>query len=48
MEYAYCQSYARTSAAMPDMRQTEKERGESHEGAVKPVTVDKKQTNKYN
>ena len=30
-EYACCQSYARTSAVLPDMGQTEKERGESHE-----------------
>ena len=30
-EYAYNQSYVRTSAVLPDMGQTEKERGESHE-----------------
>ena len=30
-EYAYNQSYARTSAVLPDMEQMEKERGESHE-----------------
>jgi hypothetical protein len=34
-EYAFCQSYARTSAVLPDMGQTEKERGESHEWALK-------------
>jgi hypothetical protein len=33
-EYAYNQSYARTSAVLPDMWQTEKERGESHEWAL--------------
>ena len=33
-EYAYNQSYARTCAALPDMEQTEKERGESHEWAL--------------
>ena len=47
-EYAYCQSYARTSAVLPDMGQTEKERGESHEGTADPVAVDNKQSNKYN
>ena len=30
-EYAYNQSYASTSTVLPDMGQTEKERGESHE-----------------
>ena len=35
-EYAYCQSYARTSE-MPDLGQKEKERGESHEWALKFV-----------
>ena len=30
-EYAYCQSYARKSAVLPDMGVTEKERGKSHE-----------------
>jgi len=30
-EYACCQSYARTSAVMPDMGHAEKERGESLE-----------------
>ena len=34
-EYDYCQSYARTSAVLPNMNQTEKERGESHEWALK-------------
>jgi hypothetical protein len=34
-EYACCQSCARTSALLPYMRQTEKERGESHEWALK-------------
>ena len=29
-EYAYNQSYARTSAVLPEMRQTEKEREENH------------------
>ena len=33
-EYAYNQSHARTSAALPDLGQTEKERGESHEWAL--------------
>ena len=33
-EYAYNQSYARTSAVLPDMGQMEKERGESHEWAL--------------
>ena len=33
-EYAYNQSYARTSAVLPDMGQKEKERGESHEWAL--------------
>ena len=28
-------SYARTSAVLPDMGQTEKKRGESHEWALK-------------
>ena len=31
-EYAYCQSYARTSAVLSDMGQTAKERGESYVG----------------
>jgi len=43
MEYAYCQSHARTSVVMPDMGQTEKERG----GAAEPLAVDNKQSNKY-
>jgi hypothetical protein len=30
-EYAYIQSYGRTSVVLPDMGQTEEERGESHE-----------------
>ena len=30
-EYSYNQSYASTSAVLPDMGQTEKEKGESHE-----------------
>ena len=47
-EYAYCQSYVRTSAVLPDMGHTEKERGESHEWAAGPVAVDNKQSNKYN
>ena len=47
-EYAYCQSYARTSAMLPDMGQTEKERGDSHEWAVEPVALDNEQSNKYN
>ena len=34
-EYAYNQSYARTSAVLPDMEQTVKERGESHEWAIR-------------
>jgi hypothetical protein len=34
-EYAYNQSYAMTTAVLPDMVQTEKERGESHEWALK-------------
>ena len=46
-EYAYCQSYARTSAVLPDMGQAEKGRGESHEWAKEPVAVDNKQSNKY-
>ena len=46
-EYAYCQSDARTSAVLPDMGQTEKERGESHEWAAEPVAVNK-QSKKYN
>jgi len=29
-EYAHCQSYARTSAVLPDMEQTEKEREYNH------------------
>ena len=35
-EYAYNQSYARTSAMLPDMEQTgkERERGESHQWAL--------------
>ena len=33
-EYGYNQSHARTSAVLPDMGQTEKERGESHEWAL--------------
>jgi hypothetical protein len=33
-KYAYCQSHATTSAVLPDMGQTEKERG----GAVEPGT----------
>ena len=33
-EYAYNQSYARTSAVLADMGQTEKEIGESHEWAL--------------
>ena len=33
-EYAYNQSSARTSAVLPDMGQTEKERGQSHEWAL--------------
>ena len=33
-EYAYNQSYTRTSAVLSDMGQTEKERGESHEWAL--------------
>ena len=33
-EYAYNQSYARTSAVLPYMGQTEKKRGESHEWAL--------------
>jgi hypothetical protein len=33
-KYAYNQSYARTSAVLPDMGQTEKEREESHEWAL--------------
>jgi hypothetical protein len=33
-EYAYNQSYARPGAVLPDMGQTEKERGESHEWAL--------------
>jgi hypothetical protein len=47
-EYAYCQSYARTTAVLPDMGQTEKERGESQEWAMEPVVVNTKQSNKYN
>jgi hypothetical protein len=34
-EYAYYQSYARTSAVLPDMGQMEKERGQSLEWALK-------------
>ena len=34
-EYGYCQSYARTNAVLPDMGQTEKERRQSHEWALK-------------
>ena len=33
-EYAYNQSYARKSAVLPHMGQTEKERGESDEWAL--------------
>ena len=33
-EYVYDQPYARTSAVLPDMEQTEKERGESQEWAL--------------
>jgi hypothetical protein len=33
-EYAYNQSYARTSAVLPDMGQMKKERGASHEQAL--------------
>jgi hypothetical protein len=33
-EYAYNQSYARISAVLADMGQTEKERRESHEWAL--------------
>ena len=33
---------------LPDMGQTEKERGESHGWALDPVEVDSKQSNKYN
>ena len=33
-EYTYNQSYARTSAMLLDMGQTEKEREESHEWAL--------------
>ena len=33
-EYAYNQSYARTSAVLPDMEQIEKERGDSDEWAL--------------
>ena len=33
-EYTFNQSYARTTAVLPDMGQTEKERGESHEWAL--------------
>ena len=33
-EHAYNQSYARTSAVLPDMGQMEKGRGESHEWAL--------------
>jgi hypothetical protein len=47
-EYAYCQSYARTSAVLPDMGQTEKERGESREWDAEPVAFDNKQPSKYN
>ena len=34
-EYAYCQSYAMTSAALPDIGRTEKEIGQSHEWVLK-------------
>jgi hypothetical protein len=33
-EYAYNQSYSSTSSVLPDMGQTDKERGESHEWAL--------------
>ena len=33
-EYAYNQSSARTSVVLPDMVQTEKEGGQSHEWAL--------------
>ena len=33
-EYAYNQFHAKTSMVLPDIGQTEKERGQSHEWAI--------------